>query len=139
MLSNFRNTFARLAEQLINENKKDSAIKVLDKCQKEMPSNQVPANFYALPLLEQYYRAKEFTKGNKLAMEIFEGANQDLRYYSKFKGALSQSIDQEKRIALYTLNNLGRLAESYGQKDLSTKFSAALQSYMGLMPQQQEE
>lgn len=139
MLSNFRNTFARLAEQLISENKKDSAIKVLDKCQKEMPSNQVPANFYTLPLVEQYYRAKEFTKGNKLALEVFEGANQDLRYYSKFKGTLAQSIDQEKRIALYTLNNLGRLAESYGQKDLSMKFNAALQSYMGLMPQQQEE
>ncbi len=133
MLSNFRNTFARLAEQLITENKKDSAIKVLDRCLSVMPANQVSLNFYAIPLVEQYYRAKEFTKGNNLAMQIFDNANLDLKYYSRMTGKIGQNISQEKQIGLYTINNLGRLTEGYGQKALSEKFNAALQSYMGLI------
>ena len=133
MLSNFRNNFARLAEQLINENKVDSAVTVLDKCFKVMPVSQVPVNYWTLPVLEQYYRAKQFAKGNKLAEQIFETTNLDLKYYSKIKGKLGQSITSEKKMGLYTLSNLAKLAEGYNQKPLSDKFNAALQNYMGMV------
>ena len=133
MLSNFRNIFARLAEQLINENKIDSAVNVLDKCFKVMPVGQVPLNYWTLPLVEQYYRAKQFEKANKLAQQIFETTELDLRYYSKIKGKLSESISSEKRMGLYTLSNLAKLAEGHGQKPLMDKFNAALQRYMGMV------
>jgi hypothetical protein len=133
MLSNFRNIFARLAEQLINENKIDSAVNVLDKCFKVMPVGQVPLNYWTIPLVEQYYRAKQFEKANKLAQQIFETTELDLRYYSKIRGKLSESISSEKRMGLYTLSNLAKLAEGHDQKPLMVKFNAALQSYMGMV------
>lgn len=133
MVSNFRNTFARLAEQLVNENKLDSATKVLDRCLAVMPVKQVPLNFYALPIVEQYYKAKQVAKGNNLAEQIFETTNLDMRYYARITGKLSQSITNEKRMGLYTLSSLARLAEAYNQKSLGDKYNNALQSYMSLV------
>jgi hypothetical protein len=138
MLSNFRNTFARLAEQLNNENKKDSAAKVLDKCQSVMPPNQVPLNFYALSLLEQYYRAGQITKANSMAEQIFNNTNLDLKYYARIRGKSGQSIAHEKQIGLYALNNLAHLAENYNQKDLAEKYGNALQSFMGMVNQDEQ-
>ncbi|HEX3008614.1 MAG TPA: DUF2723 domain-containing protein, partial [Bacteroidales bacterium] len=86
MLSNFRNNFSRLAEELINEGKKDSAIKVLDKCMEIMPQNRVPFNYFIVPIIEQYYRAGEANKANKLVTAFFNSTQEDLRYYFSFSG-----------------------------------------------------
>jgi hypothetical protein len=56
MLANFRSTFARLAIQLINENKPDSARKALDKCMEVIPDRVVPFNVYNILLIEAYYK-----------------------------------------------------------------------------------
>jgi hypothetical protein len=133
MLSNFRNNFARLAEQLINENKVDSATKVLDRCFQVMPIEQVPLNYWALPLVEQYYRAKQFTKGNQIAGKLFETTSLDLKYYARVKGKLSESLSGEKRMSFITLNQLAKLAENYNQKALGDKITTTLQSYMNMM------
>ena len=45
MTTNFRINFSRLAEELMNENKRDSAIKVLDKCLEVMPDKTIPGYF----------------------------------------------------------------------------------------------
>jgi hypothetical protein len=133
MLSNFRNNFARLAEQLLNENKVDSAVKVLDKCFKVMPVEQVPMNYWALPLIEQYYRAKQTSKANMLADKLFESISEETRYYFKLKGDAAKNIDNEKQMCLYTLNQLGRIAESNHQKELSAKIQSTLQGYLQAM------
>lgn len=133
MLTNFRNNFARLAEQLVNENKLDSAIYVLDQSLKIIPAYQVPMNYSALSLVEQYYRAKATAKGNQLADQIYNNSAQELRYYFRIKGKAGEGVMGEKRMALYTLSNLGRTAEAFGQKDLSAKINALIQTYMGYM------
>jgi hypothetical protein len=137
MLSNFRNNFARLAEQLINENKTDSAVRVLDKCFKVMPSNQVPLNYWVIPLIEQYYRAKQATKANNLAQELFNSVTEETKYYFTLKGNLANTIDQEKRMALYTMDQLGKITEANGQKELSTKIENTLQGYLPQLKQEQ--
>ncbi|MBK6836878.1 MAG: DUF2723 domain-containing protein [Bacteroidetes bacterium] len=57
MTTNFRINFSRLAEELMNENKKDSAIKVLDKCVEEMPDKTIHYNYFMTKIAELYYRA----------------------------------------------------------------------------------
>jgi hypothetical protein len=56
MLGNFRSSFARLALQLIREDKRDLARMALDKCLEVIPEKVVPFNVYNL-LLVGYYRA----------------------------------------------------------------------------------
>jgi hypothetical protein len=139
MLSNFRNDFARLADQLISENKVDSAVAVLDKCFKVMPVNQVPLNFWTLPLIQDYYKAKQTDKANKLAEQLFNDVNQEARFYLKLRGRFGNNLDSQKQLCLYTMNQLGSMTQEYGQKDLSTKISTALQEYMPAMSPEQQQ
>jgi len=131
MLSNFRNNFARLAEVLINENKIDQAVKALDKCFEVLPINQIPLNYWALPLIEQYYRAKQFSKANDLTSQLFKNLNEEAQYYTQLKNRSSFDIDQEKRMCLYTMNQLGQMTTTYGQNDLSRQIKMAFQGYVG--------
>ena len=64
MLGNFRSTFARLALQLISENKPDSARKALDKCLEVIPDKVVPFNVYNILLVEAYYQLGDTEKAN---------------------------------------------------------------------------
>ncbi len=130
MLSNFRNNFARLAQQLINENKVDSAVKVLDKCFKVLPVDQVPVNVWTLPLIEQYYRANQIAKANNLTQKLYDSINDEARYYFRLKGNKAKNIDSEKQMCLYTLNQLARYTEVFKQKDLSAKIQNTLQGYV---------
>ena len=129
MLSNFRNNFARLAEQLINENKVDSAVAVLDKSFKVMPVEQIPLSYWATSLIEQYYRAKQIAKANKLVEQLFTNVSQEARYYAKLKGDMANSLESEKQICLYTMNQLARMTQLNGQKELSAKIQNAMQGY----------
>jgi hypothetical protein len=130
MLSNFRNNFARLAEQLINENKTDSAVKVLDKCFKVLPISQVPLNVWALPLIEQYYRANKSVTANNLTQKLFDSVSEEARYYFRLKGNQAKNLDSEKQLCLYTLNQLARITQANKQNELSTKIQNTLQGYV---------
>jgi hypothetical protein len=133
MLSNFRNNFARLSAALINENQVDKAIKALDKCFEVMPIDQIPLNYWAVPLIEQYYRAKQITKANDLTNQLFDNMNEEAQFYAQLGSRFAGGIDQEKRMCLYTMNQLGAITDQYGQKELSTKIKSTLQGYVGML------
>jgi len=61
---NFRNNFARLSESLMEAGKKDSAIKVLDKMNDEMPDNTVAYNVMMLRPIELYFMAGQKVNPN---------------------------------------------------------------------------
>jgi hypothetical protein len=66
MIMNFRNNFARLANNLIIQGKKDSAIAVCDRCIKVMPEKTIPYDYFILPIAETYYKAGKIDKANKI-------------------------------------------------------------------------
>jgi hypothetical protein len=137
MVSNFRNNFARLAEELIVENKKDSALKVLDKCMAVMPINQVPMNVWSVPIIEAYYRLGKKEKAIELSKMLAKDSEDDLRFYFRFKGSAASGLDREKQMSLYALNQLGRLADAYGEKTMSTNIEKVLQEFLPQMQQMQ--
>lgn len=65
MTMNLRNNFGRLAESLIQEGKRDSAMNALDKCIQEMPDRTVPYNVMMIRVAEMYYAIANYgaTKG----------------------------------------------------------------------------
>ncbi len=140
MLTNFRNNFSRLAEELINEGKKDSAVKVLDKCMEIMPENRVPFNYFIIPVIEQYYRVEQIEKANKLVNSFYNSTQEDLRYYFSFTGEKAKGIDYEKRFGIQILGELNRIADFFKQKELSDKIEATFQQFYQLYaPQMQNE
>jgi len=133
MLANFRSTFARLALQLINENKPDSARKALDRCMEVIPDRVVPFNVYNVLLVEAYYRLGDAQKANEIAVTLKGNVYQDMNYFISLGKKYNTSLIYEKRVAFYTLDELRRLAESYNQPELKKEMEQKIQEYSGAL------
>lgn len=143
MTTNFRINFSRLAEELMNENKKDSAIKVLDKCVEEMPDKTIPYNYFMTKIAELYYRAagaynrqdtlmtgdtelsrknELIAKGNAISERITAIYGDNLKYYLSLKGTkYYKLIDQDMNQALYIMQSMTSVLKQTNQKELADK------------------
>lgn len=142
MTTNFRINFSRLAEELLNKNQVDSAVKVLDKCVEVMPDKNVPYNYFMTKVAELYYRAAgDFVRGvppgydielnrkneyiakaNSIAERIAAIYADNLDYYMSLKGTpYFKYVDQEMNQALYILQALSGIMKQTSQKELSDK------------------
>jgi len=95
LIQHFRGNFGRLANALIMENKKDSAIMALDRAYEVIPTYQLPLGYFDLTLLEQYYRAGAKEKGSALAEAMFKTFSEELDYYLSFPSQFSAGIRSE--------------------------------------------
>lgn len=113
MTMNFRNVFARLANALLREGKRDSAVKVLDHAMEVMPEKTVPYNVFVLGIIEAYFKAGE----TKKALDIFNGmrkmTEQELNYFLSLDQKKAQTLSYEARRSLTVYNELGRIAKTY--------------------------
>ena len=130
MTMNLRNNFARLAQQLVAEGKRDSAVKVLDKCMELMPNNLVPYNYFVIGVADGYYRTNEIKKANKAVTTLVEVTKQNLTFYFSLPSKNQKSIDYEIRRDLTVLRELSRMTMANKQTALSKKIDADMQLYM---------
>lgn len=140
MTMNFRNNFARLAEQLMNEGKRDSAVAVLDKCIKVMPDNTVPYNIFSLRIAEMYYRtgmgsgpangaapevhAAEIDKANAIVRKLADMYEDNLNYYFSLKGEYRKAIERDMEQGMAVMQELLRLAKQADQTELVKNIEA---------------
>lgn len=129
MLSNFRNNFAKLAESLINEGKRDSALKVLEKGMEVMPENCVPYNYFIMPYIDLYYRLNKSDKAKEMASKLAAIAESELIYYFKLKGSRRDMIDNEIRMDIRIMQQLSAISKQYGDTEASQKFESVFQRY----------
>lgn len=95
MTMNLRSNFDRLASALIQEGKKDSAIKVVDRAFEVLPENNVPYNFFVVQLAEDYYQAGATAKADKIMNRYAEIVEQELNYYFAQKPKIYKQFDSE--------------------------------------------
>lgn len=122
MTMNLRNNFARLAESLLLEGKKEQAKKALALCMKEMPRKNIPYNYFMLPIAEVYYKLEMQNEANQLLKDIADIYEEDLKYYFRFKGKLAENIDSEKQQAMAVMQRIGQVARMYKQETLAKDF-----------------
>jgi hypothetical protein len=138
MTFNFRNNFARLAEALMREGKKDKAVKVLDKCMEVMPKKTIPFNYFMLPVAEAFYRCEQPEKGNNLVKELANIYEQDLKYYFSLERSYYDKIDYEAQQAMSVMQRLTALTKGYKQdalaKDIEARFKALEQQFLTRQP-----
>ncbi len=143
MTMNFRNIFARLANALLDEGKKDSALKVLDRCFEIMPDSKFTYNMFVMPLAEAYYKAGEKTKATKILSRLFEVNQKEMDYYFRFTGRKARTLDYEKRQGLGILSRIKDIAERENQKQLSDNvakyFEMYYQMYMKNAPPSEQQ
>lgn len=133
MTMNFRNNFARLAQALNREGKKDKAIKVLDKCMEIMPDNCIPYDYFILPVADSYYEAGAVDKGNKIMNKLVEIYSKNLKYYFSFHGEMANNVDYEKQQSLAVMQRIVQVAQYNKQKDIAENAKKIFESYYGLM------
>ena len=135
MTMNFRNNFARLASALANEGKKDSAIKVLDKCMEVFPESSIPYNWFIVPVAEAYYLAGDTTKANKIVTRMTDLYEQNLIYFFAFKGKMATEIKDRKEQSLAIMNRLSILATTYKQTAVAKRPKELFEKYYQLYMQ----
>jgi len=112
----FRNNFARLAKELVLENKRDSAIAVLDKCCQLTPSNKIPDDFSTINIAETYFAAGDTLKGLGVIKNYFKTCSDELTYFLSLRPGLQSLIDYDIR---YDLEALDQMKEVTGKYKLS--------------------
>jgi len=147
MSMNVRNSFVRLADGLIAEGKRDSAIAVLDRCNELVPNEKVPYNYFNLLMAKSYYRAAHNNMNNMaldsstVEVNIFPAAIQkanevvrimainceeDLNYYFKLEPRFRATIQEDLQRSFYIMQELSNIAGFYGEEALSKEVAKRL-------------
>lgn len=140
MTTNIRINFTRLAEALMNEGKRDSAIKVLDKCVEVTPDKTIPYNYFMINVGILYYRAAGVygrmdstlqatpesaalvAKANTIMQRICEIYGDNLNYYLSLKGTkYFKLVDNEMNQGLYIMQASTNVVKQTNQKELGDK------------------
>ncbi|NTW34326.1 MAG: hypothetical protein HGB12_17190, partial [Bacteroidetes bacterium] len=129
MTMNFRNNFARLASSLIDEGKKDKAIKVLDRSMEVIPEVSVPYNYFILPIAETYYKAGAIDKANKITKRLTDLYEQNLKYFFAFDISFEKKIKDRKEQALAIMNRIAMITANYKQTALAKRAKEIFEKY----------
>lgn len=130
MVLRLRNNFNRLAEGLIAEGKRDSAVKVIDRIVELMPNRTFPFDFFVIGHIENYYKANETEKANNLLREYSNITVENLKYYFSLGDRYAKIVNYERELNLQILQELVSLSETYSQNELKSELEANLNNYL---------
>ena len=130
---NIRQRCGALANALIEEGKKDKAIKVLDKCVEVTPQENVPYDVTMYAITMGYYQAGAIEKGNALAKKLFDNYESNIRYFYSFDRKELPTFGNDPEQAQDIMERLIYFANNFKQTALSKEFedrySKLLQAY----------
>ncbi len=129
MLNNLRNNFLRLAETLHQEGKRDSSIKVIDKCFEVIPPKKVSYDYFSVELARLYYMNGAAEKANALVQDMTNEFDRELNYYYSLKPKFFNRIEGEVRAPIYFLNELYNMSQQYGEEQLKSHVKAVFEKY----------
>ncbi len=124
--SNMRIQMGGLASMLVQEGKKDKAVKILDKAMEEMPEATVPYDATLYSICIGYFQAGENKKAVPLAERLFKLFEDDLKYYNKLPGHHKAAYAGEMRRAKELMMSLMQVARANGEQALAKDFEQRL-------------
>tara|TARA_B100001093_G_scaffold141452_1_gene133935 strand:- start:5247 stop:8285 length:3039 start_codon:yes stop_codon:yes gene_type:complete len=130
LVMNVRNNFSRLADQLIKEGNPTSAVKVLDKCLELMPHEKVELNYFALPIIENYYICEQNKKARDIITQMIGMIEEKLTYFGQFSGENKDTILGEIQRALSLYNSVVKIAVAFEDIEYSNKLAKGFQDQM---------
>jgi tetratricopeptide (TPR) repeat protein len=121
MVMNFRNNYSRLAEALYQKGDTTKAIETLDKCITEFPNDVVRLSYFALPIIDLYYKLGETEKGSKVLATMIDDNLTEIKYLKEFDRG--SGLKQNISITGQVLGSLGRVIQIHKLEDLSYNYS----------------
>ncbi|MBR0330616.1 MAG: DUF2723 domain-containing protein, partial [Alistipes sp.] len=115
--SRARQAFARVAKELLVEERVEEAVALLDKGLEELPTSQIRfTDDNTIPFLEAYYAAGQMgdktaaEKGDRLMVAYVNNAIEYIEHYLTFEGIQADMVDAELTIRLDELQDAYYLA-----------------------------
>ena len=134
IISNYRSIFGRLANALIDEGKKDSALTVLNKCMEVIPHSTVPLNYFATMLIEGYYRADNSTKAVEYSTILMNQCVEQLNFILLHaKKQDQQWLYGDLQINMAILQELYKMADKYEKGDHLKKVSTEFERFISML------
>ncbi|RUT78407.1 glycosyltransferase family 117 protein [Ancylomarina longa] len=128
-----RSNFLRLAESLLDEGKRVSAVKVLDKCLEIVPDDKIKLDYLGILMAQAYYRAAEDEKANRLMLVISKRLFQEVEYFHTLEAVSTSEFPQLQSRDLALFQEMYRITARYNQvemnKQIELKFKALLKKY----------
>ncbi|MBN2610038.1 MAG: hypothetical protein JXB00_00615 [Bacteroidales bacterium] len=128
MVSNYRNTYSRLIEKLIIENKKDSALKMLEYFNNYFPSKYVEHDLYSVGFVESYYKLNQIRKADGMAYELFTTSSGKLKeiFMQKEKNRIELMREME------TIRRLTEITKQFiNGSELNEKIETEFDNFLG--------
>jgi len=110
--------FMYLAQALIAEGKKDSAVQVLDRGLEVFPYHKIGYDWPVVYFAINYFRAGETEKGLALANQMVDVYEANLRYYERFPAKYRKFLESYMQEAI---NVFGALHQNIPRVDESCK------------------
>ncbi|MDP3441984.1 MAG: hypothetical protein Q8T08_03905, partial [Ignavibacteria bacterium] len=127
-----KQSYMRLAQALLNEGKRDSAVLVLDKSIEFFPHKKFPYDYYMLPWVDIYFESGATEKAENVIRLLSDRYLDDLRYYTSMRGKFANYYDRNTQEALAVIQRLAELAREYNRPALEKELNDALDSQISL-------
>lgn len=123
--------YMRLAQSLVDRNRYDEAVAVMDKCQYFFPDEKIPFGFYYEGYFpELYYKSGALEKGDDVLMKISENSIDDLRYYTTLKPKFIEYYKDDIHTALSLINTMADCAKRYARYDIQQYLDEKVNEYL---------
>jgi hypothetical protein len=154
MLMNVRNTFVRLADGLVAEGRRDSAVTVLDRCNELVPNVKVPYNYFNMLMVESYYKASGkslisrskdsvmvvgtninpayVNKANDVIRVMAKNCEEELIYYFTLKPNFRSTVQEDLQRSFYIMKSLADIANQYGEKVVAGEVAKKLNDLLSV-------
>ena len=122
-----RRLFAQLALKLIAEDKKDKALKVLQKAEKEIPTYNVPMNYMSGggDIAQAYMLLGQKQKALAVVKTLWKEATQYETYYLSLTGSRFEGSQRDCMLYFSIMSQIAEITESL-DKNLSKQYAAQL-------------
>lgn len=127
-----RPAFYRLAKALVDDNRKDEALRVLHEIREIMPFRNWPLDYYSILLNELYFKMNEKEAGEEQMTELAANLDEWINYYLKLGELTGAGLAQELEMKLFLYQSLGSMASS-NHLPMAGTMSEKLNAYLALM------
>lgn len=123
--------YMRLAQALVNRQRYEEAVTVMDKCQEFFPDEKIPYGFYYEGYFPDfYYRCGADEKGDEILRKIAANATDELRYYKTLKPRFAEYYKESIHSALSLVNTMADTAKRNRRYDLQHELDAVVDEYL---------
>jgi hypothetical protein len=113
-----RENMVKLANNLRAEGKTDKAIKILEKCEEQVPLDIYKPDYFSIDLADAWYRLEDNTRGDNVLNKIIEIHEAEIDYYFTMDDRLVQGLYRESGMALQTIYQCYRIAMRYERTEI---------------------